>query len=568
MASDYARLLIDLEANTAKFTKPMQDAAGTVQRFGAAMKAVGGFLVGAAITRSIVNMGKAAAETADTMAKLAARTETNIKDLYAVKLAADNAGIGFEKVEIGVNRMQRTLGDALSGGSAAKDFASLGIDPAKLALMGMDEQLVAVGRSLEQFSTSSERAAALSKVFGKAGVLMTRFFDDNTKAVKEAQAWMDKFGFNMDYSDIENMNDRISEAKLSFELMAQSVVSDLAPAITSVAVKVAQIVADISKVDWLNVFNFGENKNKGMGGKTLGEQLKQMNSEAAMKAINNLEEAEKRGMITHDEYSAKLSAIRRNLAEANATPGKVLNIGHIRIEDIKALDEANEKIEKLKALQDNMRREELEGAAAKVKEGLLSPYEKEMQDLSELDEMLKLNLITREEYDKVIRKNAGTKMLDSLKPAFESMKQYVTEMKSFSESVITETQSPFEKYIEHIWKLDTVLQAGMITADQYWKSLTGAFADLQNSAGMQYMQGMAQSILRMGQLVPSSGVQIMDIGASRFSAPGQAASMSASEAASMMGGGLEDINRQQLTAQKNIEAGINQVAFLLARGLI
>jgi len=159
-------------------------------------------------------------------------------------------------------------------------------------------------------------------------------------------------------------------------------------------------------------------------------------------------------------------------------------------------------------------------------------------------------------------------MYEGLKMNEEAMNTFNADFGSFAESIKAETQSPFEKYIEHIWKLDTVLQAGMITADQYWKSLTGAFADLQNSAGMQYMQGMAQSILRMGQLVPSSGVQIMDIGASRFSAPGQAASMSASEAASMMGGGLEDINRQQLTAQKNIEAGINQVAFLLARGLI
>jgi hypothetical protein len=108
----------------------------------------------------------------------------------------------------------------------------------------------------------------------------------------------------------------------------------------------------------------------------------------------------------------------------------------------------------------------------------------------------------------------------------------------------------------------------MITADAYWKSLSGAFADFKNSAGMQFMQNMAQSIMTMGQLVPSSGVQMGGIGESRYQAPGQAASMSASEAASMMGGGIEDIGRQQLTTQKNIETGIKQVAFLLGRGLI
>jgi hypothetical protein len=85
---------------------------------------------------------------------------------------------------------------------------------------------------------------------------------------------------------------------------------------------------------------------------------------------------------------------------------------------------------------------------------------------------------------------------------------------------------------------------------------------------MQYMQQMTENMMRMGQIVPSSGVQIMDIGASRYQAPGQAASMSASEASSMMGGGLEDISKQQLTTQKNMVAGINNMVALLQRGLI
>jgi hypothetical protein len=159
-------------------------------------------------------------------------------------------------------------------------------------------------------------------------------------------------------------------------------------------------------------------------------------------------------------------------------------------------------------------------------------------------------------------------MYEGIKMNQEAMEQWNQDFQGFSESVMAETQSPLEKFMEHVWKLDTVLQAGMITADAYWKSLTGAFADLQNSAGMQYMQNMTQSLMTMGQLVPSSGVQMGGIGESRYQAPGQAASMSASEAASMMGGGLEDIGRQQLTTQKNIESGISQVAYLLSRGLI
>ncbi len=66
----------------------------------------------------------------------------------------------------------------------------------------------------------------------------------------------------------------------------------------------------------------------------------------------------------------------------------------------------------------------------------------------------------------------------------------------------------------------------------------------------------------------SFGMQIMDISAARFQAPGVAATMTASEAANMRGGVLEDIGKQQLTTQKNIETGINQMNYLLARGLI
>ena len=191
------------------------------------------------------------------------------------------------------------------------------------------------------------------------------------------------------------------------------------------------------------------------------------------------------------------------------------------------------------------------------------PYEAQMQALQD-----QLSGAQTEQSGKAGFVEAMKNMFTGLKQNQEALEQFNSDYQGFASQIMQETQSPFEKYMEYVGKLDTVLQAGMITANAYWQALSGAFADFQNSAGMQYMQQMTQNMMTMGQLVPSSGVQIMDIGASRFQAPGQAASMSASEASSMMGGGLADISKQQLTTQKSISSGINQMVFLLSRGLI
>jgi len=143
---------------------------------------------------------------------------------------------------------------------------------------------------------------------------------------------------------------------------------------------------------------------------------------------------------------------------------------------------------------------------------------------------------------------------------------------------------PFDAQMQELEAMYQMQSDYLNGSAQFVESIKNIFSD--TSPFVEYMkalyEGMKQAYQQSQQIpffnmqqggpwapqVGSSGMQMMDISTSRFQAPGVAATMSASEAASMAGGGLEDIGRQQLTTQKNIETGINQMNFLLARGLI
>lgn len=193
-----------------------------------------------------------------------------------------------------------------------------------------------------------------------------------------------------------------------------------------------------------------------------------------------------------------------------------------------------------------------------------APFENQMQQLKELYEMQSADMSGRAGFVDYIKA-----MFAGMSEQQKVMDEFQQTFGGFAEQIMQETQSPFEKYMEHIWKLDQVLQAGMITWEAYWKSAMGAYADFADSAGMNFMnQMMGGGQYALAPQVPSSGMQMMDISNQRFQAPGVAATMSASEAMNMSGGTLEDINRQQLTTQKSIDTGINQLNYLLGRGLL
>lgn len=532
MASEYAKLLINLEANTAKFTGAMNDASNKISSFQSGIKKMAGVFAGVFAVGRIYDYVRSVANAADSQRELARRLGATKADVDALTVSFQKGGQSVQSSEKSLDIFNRKIGELQSGSKAAADaFALVGLNAGDLAGKSYTERLIAVKNGLDGMTTSA-RAFASQQLFGRGGAKIyegLQALEETNKMIKEIN---ERLGIDS-VDSIDQMNDSFVDTQKKLSLITEAIIVNLAPAIEDAAIAAGKLAMNLVEV---------------------------INAQGKVSANNT------------GWFGGRIASIGKGWEIGTSGPGSIGGVtGGImgalaglfdpntineHFENMLKQAEQGRGVSAPSTLQQITGKSDFE-AGKKAEEDAMKTAEQQAQLAESFASLYKT-------LSGMSRKTETKKWIDALSKYQEGRQ----DLAGFAESVTKEMQSPFEKYIEYTSKLDTALQSGMITADTYWKALTGAFADLQNSAGMQYMQGMEQSMLRMGQLVPSSGVQIMDIGASRFSAPGQAASMSASEAASMMGGGLEDINRQQLTAQKNIEAGINQVAFLLARGLI
>jgi TP901 family phage tail tape measure protein len=286
-----------------------------------------------------------------------------------------------------------------------------------------------------------------------------------------------------------------------------------------------------------------------------------------LKGQKQINDALETGLINADAASYGIEKLTEEFIKADPAMVKLA-------EDIKRTAEEKQKLEE---------------EAASLTASTMSPLDMMTQEVNRAGELRDKGLITEDTYKRAVQAATDEYLAQNeelqraigytemYKDSIQELRDQILDMQMLTSKGLLSPESlalgtaELEKQISSIEKEKTA------DAMKPWLDALKQYSSQQQpiqaigdtlAMGMQYMNQMVNSLFTMGQLVPSSGVQIMDIGASRFSAPGQAASMSASEAASMMGGGLEDVSRQQLTTQKNIETGINQVAFLLARGLI
>lgn len=176
--------------------------------------------------------------------------------------------------------------------------------------------------------------------------------------------------------------------------------------------------------------------------------------------------------------------------------------------------------------------------------------------------------ILADEYGKVVP-NAIDETIKALE---KEQALYESTMEAYRNLAMSMDYTPEQiSFMEDKEVLYQAWMKGIIGAEEYSMRVNMLLAEMNNLLGatenLGNVWGGMQS-LQPPRMMPALGIQVMDVGDMRFQAPGVAETMTASEAANMRGGVLEDVSKQQLTTQKNIETGINQMNYLLARGLI
>lgn len=118
------------------------------------------------------------------MQALSARTGIAVQDLYMLRKIFKDTEVDASKLGPAINKMQKALASAASGGAEGNVLKAMGLDPQALASMDSGKAFEAIGARIAQLPNSVERASAAMQLFGKSGGELLQVFMD--PAFKEA----------------------------------------------------------------------------------------------------------------------------------------------------------------------------------------------------------------------------------------------------------------------------------------------------------------------------------------------------------------------------------------------
>jgi hypothetical protein len=144
------------------------DLLGPIAKVAAAVGSVGAVMSGL----------KGALDLGGEMVDLANRTGLAVESAYGLRQAFKDAGVDANALGPAVNKMQKSLASAVSGGKEGDALKALGLDPQALASMDPGKAFAQIGNAIAQLPNATERAAASMAIFGKSGAELLQVFMD------------------------------------------------------------------------------------------------------------------------------------------------------------------------------------------------------------------------------------------------------------------------------------------------------------------------------------------------------------------------------------------------------
>ena len=356
-----ANLAVNVVSNTGSFNKGMSQTRKTladtnkdIGGFGGKMKGLIGPM--AAAVGGILAIGKAVAGVSqafnrmDEAAKKALSLGMGAQDLMGLQHAAELAGMSTSQLTSNLQKMQKGIGEALTGVGTAKDaFNRLKIDIENLAALTPEEQLAKIAEAIKNIENPAERAAAAPQIFGRSGMDMLPMLEQGAEAISNTSDEIERLQGKLDAADfdrIQETNDAWTRFKKAVEGVWNQLASLLAPVLTTILNILTSIVSTIAK---------------------------------AIQGFRDMIETLTFGLIKFEKYEkAKNRASEAELAAAEKAR--------------KAEEEA------AKA------REALEKRGVRLAESLRNPIEKYTDSIKDLDMLLSEGVISWETYERAVKK--------------------------------------------------------------------------------------------------------------------------------------------------------------------
>jgi methyl-accepting chemotaxis protein len=134
-----------------------------------AMGFFGGYMAFSTIAKGVINFSKSVLSSTDALAKQARRINASVREMYALDLAAQRGGASTEQMSGAFDKLNIVIGEAIQGGnSAQKSFSKMGLDAAALQAMTLTERVFAINNALKKMDKQAQ-AISLKELFGKGG---------------------------------------------------------------------------------------------------------------------------------------------------------------------------------------------------------------------------------------------------------------------------------------------------------------------------------------------------------------------------------------------------------------
>jgi hypothetical protein len=232
-----ATLTIDLVAKLAKFESDLGRTAQIVQaqsdKMNKAFSAVRGTIAGLAAAAGLgafVGQIKNAANTADELGKISARTGVAVESLSALKYAAELSDVSLEELTGGLQKLNKAIdadSDAFKRlGLSARDFKS------------PDQALAAVADKFAAMEDHGERAAIAMELFGKTGDRLIPLLAGGSAGLEAMRAEAERLGvvFTAEAArSAEEFNDNMTRMGIAMQGVAAQIGNAVIPAINQLA---------------------------------------------------------------------------------------------------------------------------------------------------------------------------------------------------------------------------------------------------------------------------------------------------------------------------------------------
>ena len=258
--ADLAKLVVSLEAQTAKYQRGLDKANNRLKRFETRQKkslkaitrgfqALGAAVVAVRFQKTIND----SIDFADRIGKLNDRLGISVEALSELSFAASQSGVEFNQLALGLQRLSRRVGEAAQGtGEAKAALKELRLDASKLAQLPLETQFEIIGQRLSEVAGDSDRLRLAFKLFDAEGTAVLQAFKDGAAGIQAYRDEARKLGRSLSEDQVDaavKAKDALDRLDTSFSSFTDRLVLNVVPAITSFseALRIALFGSEIEK---------------------------------------------------------------------------------------------------------------------------------------------------------------------------------------------------------------------------------------------------------------------------------------------------------------------------------